>query len=90
MLNSDQTMFTLRQSLIPGPYVGRVVGITRTISAVPVPVAAIFGTYLLRQVDGGVETLSNSRFRLRASSATAVSQPFGTHDDESLRSPCIR
>jgi hypothetical protein len=47
------TMFTLRQRVIPGHYLGRTIAITRTISAAPVPLAAMVGGYMLTQMDGG-------------------------------------
>lgn len=41
------TMFTERQRLVPPSHLSRAVGITRTISYVPVPIAAVLGGYLI-------------------------------------------
>lgn len=41
------TMFTERQRVVPAQYLSRVVGITRTISYIPVPIAATLGGYML-------------------------------------------
>lgn len=43
------TMFTLRQKVIPNNFLSRVVAITRTISFIPIPIASIFGGFLLSQ-----------------------------------------
>lgn len=54
------TMFTLRQRVIPGPYLGRTIAITRTISAAPVPLGAMAGGYMLTQLDGDISALAGA------------------------------
>lgn len=51
------TMFTERQRLLPSEYLSRTVAITRTISYVPVPIAAISGGYLLSAFGGNMNIL---------------------------------
>lgn len=42
------TYFTLRQKIIPNNYLGRVIAITRLISYCAIPIASIFGGWLLK------------------------------------------
>lgn len=48
------TMFTERQRVVPTQYLSRVVAITRTISYVPVPLAAMLGGYILAMQSGNM------------------------------------
>lgn len=42
------SMFTLRQRTVPSEFLGRTVAITRAISFAPIPVAAVFGGWLIQ------------------------------------------
>lgn len=51
------TMFTYRQRIVPSHCLGRVAAVTRTVSALPIPLAAITGGYILSITGGDMRAM---------------------------------
>ena len=71
------TMFTFRQRVVPSHSLGRVAAVTRTISALPIPLAAVVGGYILSITGGDMRAvIATSAIILLACGIGGLLTPF--------------